>query len=170
MERMAIAVAVAVLAAGCADRPHTATFVRQARVEGRQLVVERCRVSARGDQLWFGRCASQRVPLPVVVERRVVRVEAPRPPRPPSRPALAGAISPEVRDALVRCARPSHAGKALRVILVVDAAGAVTEVEPDVEDPALVACAGQALAAVRFPASPRGGTLTINFRVGAEAP
>jgi len=166
MDRVAIALALVAVAAGCADRPHTATFVRQARVEGKELVVERCKVSARGDELWFGRCASQRVPLPVVVERRVVRVLAPRP---PSRPALAGAISPAVRDALERCARPSHAGEALRLQLVVDPAGAVTAVEPDVDDPDLVACAGQALATIRFPASPRGGTVTLNVRIAAEA-
>ena len=170
MERVITIAIGAVAALGCNGRPHTATFVRQARIEGKELVVERCRVTARGDELWVGACASRRVALPVVVERRVVRVAAPRPPRPPSRPVLAASISPEVRDALVRCAQPSHAGESLRLRLVVDASGAVTEVEPDVRDPDLVACAGQALAAVRFPPSPRGATLTINFRVAGEAP
>jgi len=175
MDRIAIALALAAVSAGCADRPHTATFVRQATIEGRELVIERCRVSATGDELLIGRCATRRVPLPVVVQRRVVAV-APRPARhrvqraPVERPALAAAISPAVRDALMRCGRHSHAGESVRLRLVVDRTGALAAVEPDVSDPELVACAGEALAAVRFPPSQDGGALTLHFRIAREGP
>lgn len=175
-----MAIALAALVAGCAHRPQTATFVRQATIEGRQLVIERCRVSAMGDELLVGRCATRRVPLPVVVERRVVRVAPPRRAErrvertsaepPAERPALAAAISPSVRDALMRCGARSHAGESVSLRLVVDRAGALSAVEPDVSDPDLVACAGQALAAVRFPPSADGGTLTLHFRTGREGP
>ncbi len=180
MERIAIAIAIALaaLAAGCAHRPQTAIFVRQATIEGKELVIERCKVSASGDMLLTGRCVTRRVSLPVVVERRAVEVRTQRRPiaraaertAAPERPALAAAISPSVRDALMRCGRRSHAGESVRLRLVVDRAGALTAVEPDVSDPDLVACAGEALAAVRFPASDDGGTLTLHFRVAAEGP
>jgi hypothetical protein len=180
MERTAMAIALAALVAGCAHRPETATFVRQATIEGKELVIERCRVSAMGDELLVGRCATRRVPLPVVVERRVVRVAPPRraerrvertsAERPAERPALAAAISPSVRDALMRCGARSHAGESVSLRLVVDRAGALSAVELDVSDPDLVACAGEALAAVRFPPSEDGGTLTLHFRVAREGP
>jgi hypothetical protein len=180
MHRIATVVALAALVAGCAHRPQTATFVRQVTIEGKELVIERCRVSATGDVFLVGRCATRRVPLPVVVQRRMVRVaplrgverrvERASAEHPAERPALAAAISPSVRDALMRCGARSHAGESVRLRLVVDRAGALSAVEPDVSDPDLVACAGEALAAVRFPPSADGGTLTLHFRTGREGP
>lgn len=192
MRRISIAVCVLGLLAGCGGgQPQTETFVRQASIDHRSVVLEKCRVRAKGDVIAVGRCWRERLPLPVVT--RIERVVAPAPPPvscPEAGPArgaavvpvpapapqaaagarsrrVAAAITPGLRDALHRCAALHHAGESVRLRVVIDPAGTVSAVEPDPPSPQLVQCATMALGAARFPPSTDGTTFSMSLKATA---
>jgi hypothetical protein len=186
MNRIAIAMVGGVLGACAGGQPQTETLVRQASIEDRSVVLEKCRVRAKGSVIAVGRCWKERMPLPVVT--RVERVEAPceaargavlAVPPPPAastarRRQVAAAITPGLRDALERCAAVHRAGASVRLRVVIDPGGAVSAVEPDPPSPALVGCAREALAAARFPPSAEATTFSLHLAapvdIGEVAP
>ncbi len=190
MNRIAVMLRViSLVTTGCAGgQPQTETFVRQASIEDRNVVLEKCRVRAKGDVIAIGRCWRERLPLPVVT--RIERVAAPSPPpatcpepraaqvvppAPPStapaatsrRRAVSAAITSGLRDALHRCAAVHNPGESVRLQVIIAPAGTVDAVETDPPNPQLVQCATMALGAARFPPSTDGTTFSMSLKATA---
>jgi hypothetical protein len=185
MHRLGMAVVAAVAAGGCAGgQPRTETFVRQARIDAKSVVIERCRVRAKSDVIAIGRCWEERLPLPVVTRIERVAVPAPAAACPavaPARPAVeampapshgtaaaragaAATITTGLRDALHRCAAAHAAGESVRLRFIIDGSGVVSAVELDRSNPPMVSCATAALGGARFPPASRGTSFSMSLR------
>jgi len=154
MRRAALIALVTV--SGCARQ---ARLVSDVRIDGYDLVIERCPVTASSST----GCTTERQPLPVV---RSTRAATPAP------PAIRGANYRNLvraSDALVPCATQHQMQGVLQVTLVIDTSGHVTTAEADGAPATFAECASASLASISFATSPEGTRVTFAWQVPALA-
>jgi len=137
------ALVIAVVLVGCGPPP--VMLVSDVRVDGHDLVIERCPVtSGDANRSWaaWRSCETRRQRLPIVVHKRAAI------PQPPDNRYRRLAV---VGDALALCAEHQALHGVVAVSIVVDARGIPGAVEP----PALADCIRTALGDTRLAPSAR---------------
>jgi hypothetical protein len=155
MSRRLLALCVVFAGSGCLAGP---MLVRDVRVDGHDLVFEKCPVASS----WSG-CTTQRRRLPeityVTAERTTVPNERAR--------SLA-----QSRKRVTSCAEQFHVTGVVRLKLTLDVHGRVTAVEPDLDNADFATCARTAFASATFSEAQWGHTVELVLQVAAppEAP
>jgi len=151
----------ACLLAGCARGGTKVTLVRHAGIEGTELVVETCSVSASDGKLAVSGCEIRRELVPVLVDEREVSPRVTSKDVQQLATALRGA-----RDALASCGRalPSSTIE-LRLRIADD--GRALGADAGVDHVGLASCVLTALAGIRFPPAQRGSQAVLAIPAGA---
>lgn len=140
------------LAAACATEHRVGPFVRNVRVVGGELMLERCLIERRDDNVRFRDCVRERRKLPAVLPDHLDR-----------RQVLAG-LAP-LRPALARCALAHDAPEVVRLRLTINPHGTVRSLQAQTGRGEVVECLRVALAMARFPYSLQGRSLTLDYRL-----
>jgi len=150
-------IVVALLASACAHTSQIGPFVQSVRIEGYDLVLERCTITlttGAGDpDVALGACSTERRRLPVT--RGIWPA--------PSTSQIESAISSVNREAVRSCATTHGVPGKLAIQLTIDYSGRLSAVQPASGDRELADCVGSALSSVQFPRSLVGARTAVTF-------
>lgn len=157
---MKLAIAI-VWIIGCANERTLGPFVRTVRIEGVDLVLERCTVELSGDRATTGQCTYDRRRLPVTA----AVADGIEPAQ------IDAAITPPLRAQVAECASLHDVIGPLTVRLRIHPTGRLITSEAQTGGQDLSDCVGGVLAAASFPITRMGGAATLTFNTdGRRSP